>query len=75
MTPAGLETVAIADPDALACGCRWRRDETYGDVIDQCAEHRAEIDLRTRGPDASIAAQARLAMDRDLDRAVRRGRR
>lgn len=32
------------DPNRYVCGCQWRRDPDYGDVLDHCPLHREASD-------------------------------
>ena len=36
------------DPNRYVCGCQWRRDPDYGDVLDLCPLHREASDALAR---------------------------
>lgn len=65
--------------DVMPCGCRWRRDPRFGDVLDQCAEHRAETVRCVWATDRRIALEqerrAKSGLDREIDGSMRRRRR
>jgi hypothetical protein len=47
------------DGDVAQCGCRWRRDPDYGDVLVECPIHQAATAASVAAFDRAVARRTR----------------